>query len=742
MWAKLAQGSPPVGAPPQTRTGEPAAAAPASAGADGAGAVTAATRAPAPPAPLGVSLGAVSASGDAVAAAAAEAATAAPWVVLGMREFDFLAHNSKTRRDLKRQAIAEAVATARATAAPRPAPPTPPRQPAKPPSAPLPPLQQLSPPTSDDDDVRGDEGSAPTIKLGTGGGGDTTLKKLHSFDPFTPGGRKKSIEGRVVAQQIAGTAAAAAAGGGGRESGGGDGGSGGQSRRRRRGGGRQAQDKEKGGPNHRGGAPPGAAAQKGGSGSKAELDALVARLLPSGLNSAARRNWRRNLDGKARHLQSAVRGFQVRLRSSAKLRQIRGKLRAALARTQQHQQQQQQPSNQRARPTLSVTTARMSSPKTTATTTSPSSRINGTPRECSATDSDTSSDDGGSGGGEAYVPPHLREAHELQKKLEAEAKRASKKAGQQGQKSGRKGQKSGRLDSSEGDFATFQESAHRMARSGDSRGGGGGGGGGGGAAATDEDGWGEVVSKRKSPRSSSKAETLPAHSLTRRLSGEFAVQPPPSPTTAAADDDEFTEGPEGILSPASFAFLKVVGKGTFGKVLLVRRKCSGKIYAMKITSKKFLVRYNHVDYMRAERDIMIAIDHPFLVGLRCAFQTADKVYLVMPFLPGGELFTLLREEGLLLEDRARFYAAEMVLALEHLHALKVIHRDLKVSARRANAPLYTLHRRHYCCCCCCCCCCCGCGCGCGCGCLQWCCLLLPRILTPPFLLPSLVIPRW
>jgi p70 ribosomal S6 kinase len=91
-------------------------------------------------------------------------------------------------------------------------------------------------------------------------------------------------------------------------------------------------------------------------------------------------------------------------------------------------------------------------------------------------------------------------------------------------------------------------------------------------------------------------------------------------------------------------------------------------------SNKYIVQHNSVSYLQAERDIMTKIHHPFLISLRYAFQTKSNVYLVMPFVAGGELFHHLHKEGLLLESSAKFYAAEMVLALEHLHSKGIIHR--------------------------------------------------------------------
>ncbi|KAJ0408385.1 hypothetical protein P43SY_003111 [Pythium insidiosum] len=108
-----------------------------------------------------------------------------------------------------------------------------------------------------------------------------------------------------------------------------------------------------------------------------------------------------------------------------------------------------------------------------------------------------------------------------------------------------------------------------------------------------------------------------------------------------------------------FKLLAVIGQGAFGKVLLVRHGGTNQVHAMKIISKKFLHERDSVRYMRAERDIM------------------TKLYLVMDFQPGGELFSYLRQEGTFSEDKARFYLAEMILALEHLHSKGIIHRDLK-----------------------------------------------------------------
>ncbi|CAI5730668.1 unnamed protein product [Hyaloperonospora brassicae] len=131
------------------------------------------------------------------------------------------------------------------------------------------------------------------------------------------------------------------------------------------------------------------------------------------------------------------------------------------------------------------------------------------------------------------------------------------------------------------------------------------------------------------------------------------------------------------VGPMDFDLLCVIGQGAFGKVIQVRHVPTDEVLAMKIVSNKYIVQHNSVSYLQAERDIMTKINHPFLISLRYAFQTKSNVYLVMPFVAGGELFHHLHKQGLLLESSAKFYAAEMVLALEHLHVKGIIHRDLK-----------------------------------------------------------------
>eukprot|EP00485_Elphidium_margaritaceum_P023941 CAMPEP_0202712440 /NCGR_PEP_ID=MMETSP1385-20130828/39944_1 /ASSEMBLY_ACC=CAM_ASM_000861 /TAXON_ID=933848 /ORGANISM="Elphidium margaritaceum" /LENGTH=578 /DNA_ID=CAMNT_0049372477 /DNA_START=91 /DNA_END=1827 /DNA_ORIENTATION=- len=126
-----------------------------------------------------------------------------------------------------------------------------------------------------------------------------------------------------------------------------------------------------------------------------------------------------------------------------------------------------------------------------------------------------------------------------------------------------------------------------------------------------------------------------------------------------------------------FVLLKVLGKGSFGKVLLVRKKDDHQIYAMKCLKKQRVFQRHQVEHTKTERRVLGYLDHPFLVSLHYAFQTDQKLFLVLDYAAGGELFFHLSKAGRFTEDRTRFYIAEIVLAMEYLHSKDIIYRDLK-----------------------------------------------------------------
>ncbi|KAF9534391.1 kinase-like protein [Crepidotus variabilis] len=132
------------------------------------------------------------------------------------------------------------------------------------------------------------------------------------------------------------------------------------------------------------------------------------------------------------------------------------------------------------------------------------------------------------------------------------------------------------------------------------------------------------------------------------------------------------------LTPRDFEFLKLIGRGTFGKVFQVRKRDTRRIYAMKVLSKKEIVAKKEVAHTIGERKILQrSLESPFLVGLKFSFQTESDLYLVTDFKSGGELFWHLQRETRFQEERAKFYIAELILALEHLHKYNIVYRDLK-----------------------------------------------------------------
>ncbi|KAI8616423.1 kinase-like domain-containing protein [Chytriomyces sp. MP71] len=132
------------------------------------------------------------------------------------------------------------------------------------------------------------------------------------------------------------------------------------------------------------------------------------------------------------------------------------------------------------------------------------------------------------------------------------------------------------------------------------------------------------------------------------------------------------------LCAEDFKLLKLVGKGTFGKVMLVKKADTGRVYAMKVMNKKDIVERKEITHTLAERSVLIrAGSSPFLVSLKFSFQTQEKLYLVLDYLNGGELFYHLQKEGRFPEELAKFYTCELICAIEYLHRHGIIHRDLK-----------------------------------------------------------------
>uniref|UniRef100_A0A0B7B813 Protein kinase domain-containing protein n=1 Tax=Arion vulgaris TaxID=1028688 RepID=A0A0B7B813_9EUPU len=163
-----------------------------------------------------------------------------------------------------------------------------------------------------------------------------------------------------------------------------------------------------------------------------------------------------------------------------------------------------------------------------------------------------------------------------------------------------------------------------------------------------------------------------------------------SPDTERADEEDAMNGNKNnnpmnlgptektTVKAKDFEFLKVIGKGSFGKVLLARHKTEDCVYAVKVLQKQAIMKRNEAKHIMAERNVLLKnVKHPFLVGLHYSFQTMDKLYFVLDYVNGGELFFHLQRERYFPEHRAKFYAAEIASALGYLHSLDIIYRDLK-----------------------------------------------------------------
>ena len=135
------------------------------------------------------------------------------------------------------------------------------------------------------------------------------------------------------------------------------------------------------------------------------------------------------------------------------------------------------------------------------------------------------------------------------------------------------------------------------------------------------------------------------------------------------------------MSVNDFDLLSVVGKGAYGKVFLAKKKAgrnAGRVYAMKVLKKCDVFKKKQVEHTKSEQRILKHVEHPFVVRLRYAFQSDYKLYFVMDYYNGGSLFVHLRKSKRFPELRARFYAAQLLLAIGHLHKLHIMYRDLKL----------------------------------------------------------------
>ena len=131
------------------------------------------------------------------------------------------------------------------------------------------------------------------------------------------------------------------------------------------------------------------------------------------------------------------------------------------------------------------------------------------------------------------------------------------------------------------------------------------------------------------------------------------------------------------IQESDFEKLKLLGKGSFGKVYLIRQKKTEKLYAMKILSKEYLKEKNEQEHTKTERQLLSQLNNPFIINLYYAFQNEKYLFLISDFIQGGDLFFHLRRECFFSNEKSRFYICELILALEYLHKKNMIYRDLK-----------------------------------------------------------------
>ncbi|XP_065679379.1 RAC-gamma serine/threonine-protein kinase isoform X2 [Hydra vulgaris] len=147
-------------------------------------------------------------------------------------------------------------------------------------------------------------------------------------------------------------------------------------------------------------------------------------------------------------------------------------------------------------------------------------------------------------------------------------------------------------------------------------------------------------------------------------------------STSITDSTDSIHRPKMTLE--DFEMLKVLGKGTFGKVMLGKEKKTGNVFAIKLLRKDVILAKDEVEHTLTENRVLQNMKHPFLTELKYSFQTNDRLVFVMEYVNGGELFFHLSRDKVFSEARARFYGAEITLALKYLHENKIVYRDLKL----------------------------------------------------------------
>merc|ERR1719210_3199990 len=126
-----------------------------------------------------------------------------------------------------------------------------------------------------------------------------------------------------------------------------------------------------------------------------------------------------------------------------------------------------------------------------------------------------------------------------------------------------------------------------------------------------------------------------------------------------------------------FVSIKIIGRGAFGEVRVVREKQSKEVYALKTMTKTHLMKSNQIQHIKAEREILASADNSWIVKMLYSFQDQTFLYLVMEYCAGGDLMSILMRQDILSEDWTKFYMCELAAAIQSVHDLDYVHRDLK-----------------------------------------------------------------
>ncbi|GAA5980282.1 hypothetical protein JCM11641_005528 [Rhodosporidiobolus odoratus] len=189
-----------------------------------------------------------------------------------------------------------------------------------------------------------------------------------------------------------------------------------------------------------------------------------------------------------------------------------------------------------------------------------------------------------------------------------------------------------------------------------------------------------VYHDQRQPQSSRQQQAA-GYGHQSQASRQISRQPEPTPQAVLSPTPSQTSSLSRKTSSrynlSDFTFIRTLGTGSFGRVHLVRSQHNSRSYAIKVLSKERVVKMKQVEHTNSEREMLERVRHPFLVNLWGTFKDSKNLYMVMDFVAGGELFSLLRKSQRFPDPVAKFFAAEVALALDYLHSLDIIYRDLK-----------------------------------------------------------------